>query len=173
MKIILWGMALGLSVVAAGTDIVCKRVPNELIILGIITGAYLWVSGVQSGGILTFLWRLIWPVLLLYILYLLGGLGAGDIKLIGCLSLYLPGTSIIFIMMCSCIIGGLIGFLRCISTGQLLYRCIDFLRHVQGCLSNRQLSAYIPKKTDHLFDLHFAAYIFISAVVCFLKEEII
>lgn len=171
MHIFLWEMALGMLIAAAGTDLVSRRVPNELIILGMITGGYLTVSGVRDGNLLFFLWRLLWPILLLYPLYLIGGLGAGDVKLLGCLSLFLPAEDIIWILMGSFIIGGIVGFLSLIKTGQLFIRCGAFLRHLCTCLSVKKISVYNPKEGKGR-ELHFAVCMLCSAILCFLKEEL-
>jgi prepilin peptidase CpaA len=166
----MWGMALGLLVTAAGTDMVSRRVPNELIALGVITGGYLFVAN-HSGGVFLFLWRLFWPILLLYLLYLIGGLGAGDIKLIGCLGLYLPSKIILWVILYSLFIGGAVGFLQLFQTRQLRYRCSAFLHHIRDCLSYKQISAYDSTLTTR-YDLHFAVEILCGAVLCWLKEGV-
>ena len=80
------GVALVLTFAAVCTDLKTMRVPNGLIVLGVLAGAMLSSMGIRSGGVILFLIRLVLPVVILYPVYLIRGLGAGDIKLIAALS---------------------------------------------------------------------------------------
>ncbi len=58
------------------------RIPNQLIVLGYAASFCLNITAnPTASGITTFIVRALAPVLILLILYILGGLGAGDIKL--------------------------------------------------------------------------------------------
>ncbi len=163
-------MALGLLIAAAGTDMAGRRVPNGLIVLGMITGVYLAAAGFFEGDPAKLLWRFLWPILLLYPLYLIGGIGAGDVKLMGCLSLYLPPAEILWILTGAFLLGGIAGAVSLVKAGRLSCRCKAFLAHLFHCLSVKRISAYYPEEGTKL---HFAVCIFCSAVLCFMKEEIL
>lgn len=167
----MWGMALGLLVAATGTDLVDRHIPNELLMLGAITGGYLFVQN-NEGGLMIFMWRWLWPILLLYLFYLIGGLGAGDVKLIGCLGLYLPGKIILQMILYSFLIGGAFAFLRLIQTRRLYDGCYAFSRHFVNCLSTKQISAYNSKVTAG-YELHFTICILCGALLCMIKEGVL
>ena len=65
----------GIRVAGAGvmTDLLRRRVPNQLVLLGLITGCYLCIcrDGIPMG-ISLFLKDAFWPTLLLFPFYLLG-----------------------------------------------------------------------------------------------------
>ncbi|WP_176761903.1 prepilin peptidase [Pseudobutyrivibrio sp. YE44] len=62
------------------------RIPNQLIGLGYVAGLYLNILQFQTIGIVYFIIKAIWPIILLYLLYQWKGLGAGDIKLFSVMS---------------------------------------------------------------------------------------
>ncbi|WP_243098695.1 prepilin peptidase [Roseburia sp. AM51-8] len=98
------------SCAAVCTDLKTTRVPNGLIVLGILAGVMLSLMGIRSGGVVLFLIRLIWPVALLYPIYLIRGLGAGDIKCFAALSVILGSRLALSVIIYSLIIGAVIGF---------------------------------------------------------------
>ncbi|MCR4695503.1 MAG: prepilin peptidase [Pseudobutyrivibrio sp.] len=72
------GLVLALAVYY---DRKCYRIPNQLIIAAYIV--YLVLDLVEYGavGALIFLANALMPIILLYVLFLMGGMGAGDIKI--------------------------------------------------------------------------------------------
>jgi Flp pilus assembly protein protease CpaA len=62
------------------------KIPNELIILGYAAGLFLNIQNFQMIGVVLFIIKAILPVLILYLLYTLKGLGSGDIKLFSVMS---------------------------------------------------------------------------------------
>ena len=68
--------------IAALYDIRTWKIPNWLILLGLETGIFItvWQNGVRTGSIrvLAGIWI---PIGILYVMFLAGWLGAGDIKL--------------------------------------------------------------------------------------------
>ena len=91
------------------------------------------LMGIRSGGVVLFLIRLIWPVALLYPIYLIRGLGAGDIKCFAVLSVILGSRLALSVIIYSLIIGAVIGLCRWILRGQLkgrMYGMYASLCHV-------------------------------------------
>ena len=72
--------------VAALFDAKSYRIPNELIGLGYVAGLFLNIEQFQVVGIAIFIIKAAWPIALLFLLYKVKGLGAGDIKLFSVLS---------------------------------------------------------------------------------------
>ena len=62
------------------------KIPNELIILGYAAGLCLNIQSFQLIGIYLFIIKALGPVLILYLLYQIKGLGAGDIKMFSVMS---------------------------------------------------------------------------------------
>ncbi len=88
-------MALIVALTGAGIDLKEGRVPNSLILICYLLGLFYQLSVRGAIGILYFLGDAIWPILLLYPVFLIRGLGAGDVKLFSGLSTFLrPGLTI-------------------------------------------------------------------------------
>lgn len=113
-------LLLGLLGVAVASDLRRHRIPNFLVVLGLVLGlasqAYIdGLSGLSSGvlgalvGFGVFL-----P------LYALGGMAAGDVKLMAMVGSFLAPQPALWAAFCSLIAGGLCGFLLVLVRGQVL-----------------------------------------------------
>lgn len=98
---------LGLVVIAAGTDLHTRRISNRLVlgslvlalalqwhVHGVIDGSSRWVLGMLTG------WGLFFP------LYLLRGMGAGDVKLMAAVGAFVEPSVAVQIALLTCVIGG-------------------------------------------------------------------
>ncbi|NLP61713.1 A24 family peptidase [Paraburkholderia sacchari] len=98
---------IALVILAASTDIVSRRIPNLLIMLGLVSalavqialrgalsGSAIWLSGAATG------FALLLPF------YLLRGMAAGDVKLLMMLGAWLGAAATVDIAVNTFIIGG-------------------------------------------------------------------
>jgi prepilin peptidase CpaA len=102
---------LTIASMAVYWDIKNWRIPNWLIGFGMISG-FTW-GAVQSGfrtGLLKSLLGVIVPIVILYFLFLIKALGAGDIKLFAVVGSYI-GTPVITIIFYSFLAGGVISLI--------------------------------------------------------------
>lgn len=105
-------LLLGIIVGSAlGYDFYCKRIPNSIILAGITTACAgaLFVRGLI--GLIVCIGGIIVPFIMLYVPYLVRGLGAGDIKLIcvigGFLGPLYAFRFVLLVLFCGAIIGGM------------------------------------------------------------------
>ena len=94
----------------------CKRrIPNRL--LGMILASGIIISLLREGtkGILYFGCKMTIVVLFLYLLFKIGTLGAGDVKLFGVCAGYFPGDKILYFLFFSLLIAAAVSILK-IST---------------------------------------------------------
>ncbi len=167
VKNITWGFALLLLGLAVYFDLRYMRIPNAVILSGILGAIFLWIQRSDTGGVIEFLIYLMIPVIILYPVYLLGGLGAGDVKLFSALSVIVGWRFCLSIMIYSFIFGASIGILRWIRNGDFLCRMRDFRLDLQNILVYKQNSAcFIGKKEK----LHFTVPIILAFVTCCLRE---
>lgn len=96
-------ITLTLLAAAVFFDLKTTKVPNPLIIAGYITGALLRIRAPEDA--LQCLADILWPIIILYPLFLMRGLGAGDIKLFSVLSILYPFSILIQIMILSLYVG--------------------------------------------------------------------
>lgn len=101
-------MILTLLIAAVYFDLKTDKVPNELIVLGYLIGALTQIHA--PPDVRQFIVSVVWPIALLYPLFLIRGLGAGDIKLFSVLSVFYSPAILMQIMIFSLFIGAAVCF---------------------------------------------------------------
>lgn len=165
-------MASGLLAAAVCTDLICRRVPNHLVMLGMITGCYLCICsyGLQAGGLI-FLKSVVFPFCILFPVYLLGAVGAGDVKLIAALSAMTGGARIGSLILISFLIGALTALARMLLSGQLFYRCRRLAGHWKECILSHNISRYQTIEEPESY-LHFTVCIYLAFLALYFWEVI-
>jgi prepilin peptidase CpaA len=111
---------LGLLGVAVVSDLLRHRIPNMLVLLGLALGL---VSQTYSGGVSglgdSLLGMLICFGFFLP-MYAVGGMAAGDVKLMAMVGSFLPVHYALWAALFSLIAGGVCGFLIVLFRGQLV-----------------------------------------------------
>ena len=92
-------LLLCLLVLAAVEDVRSGKVSNRLIATGLMTGVFVQIYERRVCGVYYFLGNISIPVILLYLLFQMRVLGAGDIKLFSML-----GSLLTFQELCRCLI---------------------------------------------------------------------
>jgi len=112
-------LLLGLLGVAVVSDLLRHRIPNMLVLLGLALGL---VGQIYSGGV-SGLGDSLLGILICFALFLpmyaLGGMAAGDVKLMAMVGSFLPFHFALWAAMFSLIAGGVCGFLIVLFRGQL------------------------------------------------------
>lgn len=105
---------------AVVTDVTSTRISNRLIVCGLICGLVLRSLGQGGTGILIFLINISIPVILLYLLFQLRALGAGDIKLFSVVGAYVMTKDLFTVMLLSFFVGAFLGICKIIYTRFIL-----------------------------------------------------
>lgn len=92
------------------------KISNRLITSGLIWGFALRIMGEGSAGIVHFLVNISIPVILLFLLFQMRALGAGDIKLFSVAGGFLTTRQLLSLMLAAFFTAGVIGI------GKLLYQ---------------------------------------------------
>jgi prepilin peptidase CpaA len=102
-------IAVGIAVVACATDVRSRRIPNFLTFgaaaAGLIYAA--WDGG--TSGLSTAMLGWLAGLLLFLPIFLLGGMGAGDVKLLAALGAWLGPFSVFWIAIYASLAGGVLG----------------------------------------------------------------
>lgn len=111
--------AIVLAVVAAGWDLRTRRIPNVLTFGGALAAvlAHGYAGGLSGAG-----WALAgWMVGVAFFLpfFALGGMGAGDVKLLAALGAWLGPGPAVWLALYSLIAGGVIGLAVALGYGYL------------------------------------------------------
>lgn len=97
---------------ACGYDYRDKRIPNYLVLLAAFLGVgwQSWDAG--FSGALSYLGQAMLVMALLYPFFKIGGLGAGDVKLLGVTAGYLPFGKVLVFLFCSLLIAAMISVVK-------------------------------------------------------------
>ena len=112
-------IALGVSAVACVTDLRTRRIPNSLTLGGAaVACAYaLFFHGVRGAGISALGFGAGLAVFLPF--YALGGLGAGDVKLVACLGAWLGPVPALWTALYAALAGGVMAIVVAVAAGRL------------------------------------------------------
>jgi prepilin peptidase CpaA len=112
-------IALGLAIVACGWDLGTRRIP-QLLTLGGALAAFVFhlASGGWSEAVLSVSgWAL--GLAIFFVPFALGGLGAGDVKLLGALGAWLGPNDVIWLALYAGIAGGALAIVVALTRGYL------------------------------------------------------
>jgi prepilin peptidase CpaA len=135
-----------------------RRIPNQLVFTGMIAGL---VIGMISGGVKGLAWSalgLLAGIGILFVPFAMGGMGAGDVKLLGAIGAILGARGALFSMLYGAIAGGLISVIILARHGRLgpflisilawLARFVGYL--VPGSIGRSLRTIHHTKSSSHL-----------------------
>lgn len=132
---------LAFIICAVYSDLTQTKISNRLIGLGLMVGAVfrIWAEG--GSGILFYIVNISIPVILLYLLFQMRALGAGDIKLFSMIGAFLSTEQLLQVMVLAFCVGAVFGILK------IGYQCIvlriEYGKFTQIHFSTAILVAYI------------------------------
>jgi prepilin peptidase CpaA len=117
MHSIAWWPTLIVLAVATVTDLRSRRIPNWLVFPFMLAGICVagWLHG--WSGILQSISGLALGALLFGILYWLGGMGMGDLKLCAAIGAWIGPTQLLFALVITSIVGGIMALCWAIGGG--------------------------------------------------------
>ena len=113
-------ITLGLAAVACGWDLRTRRIPQVLTLGGALAGFAFhvvssgWDAGVASGAG----WAV--GIALFFVPFALGGLGAGDVKLLGAIGAWLGPMNVIWVGLYAGVAGGVLAIFVALTKGYLI-----------------------------------------------------
>ena len=159
MRVVVTLLLLG---VAVWMDIRVWRISNRLIVCGLAAGFFLQILQHGIWGIGIFIVNVSVPVILLYLLFLMRALGAGDIKLFSVIS-SIWNLKMVCITMAA-------GFFAAavLSLGKLIYQRNLFLRlsifgnYVRQVMNTGKITKYPGESEGKQNFIHFSVAILIG-----------
>jgi prepilin peptidase CpaA len=112
-------IALGVAVAAAGWDVATRRIPNALTFGAALAAfaAHAWTGGWPGAAQALAGWAA--GVALFFPVFALGGMGAGDVKLLGAVGAWLGPLAAVWVALYSGIAGGVLGVIVALCSGYL------------------------------------------------------
>lgn len=156
---------LTLLSIAAVTDIQSLRISNRLIVSGLFLGCFFQIleSGVKGIGV--FLLNVSIPVILLYLLFLIRALGAGDIKLFSMIG-GIWGLQVLCITIAvSFLMAAAMSFCKILYHRNLISRLRVFREYTERVLAYRRLLEYPQDFQGNQHIIHFSIAILVGYAI--------
>jgi prepilin peptidase CpaA len=165
---VIWMLALALVLSAAWMDCRTRKIPNWLTVPALLIGFTVHIMIAGWPGAKTSLEGAGVALGLLLPLVLLRGLGAGDWKLMGALGAFLGPVLLLFVLLGSVLVAGLMGIVQVMRTRRVKETMRNLSVLVRGFLSfglrkNPQISLDNPG----LLKLPFGVAVAAATVICY------
>jgi prepilin peptidase CpaA len=109
-----------LAIAAAAFDLRTRRIPNVLVLLGLIVAVPVqWIAQDGSAGLWQGMEGLATGIAVLLPFYLLRAFGAGDVKLMGALGALAGPSAVLLIALATFVVGGLWSLIVVVHRRQL------------------------------------------------------
>ena len=135
-------IAYGLVFLAVGMDFWRMRISNRLILMGLAVSLVLRVHEEGVVGLLTWTILVSFPVILLYLLFLVRALGAGDIKLFSLIGGFLHMKELIWCISFSFLYAAVFSLLKMIYCGTFFLSMKRVMQYLYHCFSGTKMSYY-------------------------------
>lgn len=134
-----WAVLVPGILLASWIDYSQHRVPNwlnlSLIVAGFCAqGLYFGVSGLAAGG-----WGLLMGFGLLIIPWMMRGMGAGDVKLMAAIGVWIGPALTFYSFALGAVIGAVVGMIMILSSGRLRMACHNMGVIMAKCSSTQTL----------------------------------
>ena len=119
-KILIYLVAIMIAGIACITDLRSRRISNRLVVTGLGIGL---VLNLLLGSWAGLGWSLLGGLLglaLFFPFFALGGMGAGDVKLLACLGAILGPKDLLAVALVGAVIGGVLALIVASMNGRLL-----------------------------------------------------
>ncbi len=137
-----------LLMVACIYDYTRRRIPNVLILMIVASGLGRILISNGVGGIPGFLFRILFMVFILYPLFKIGVLGAGDVKLFGACAGFVCLPKIFLFLFVSLLIAALISFIKMTVQCEWFLSMNRFFRYVQRALEVKKWTYYFEDRVE-------------------------
>lgn len=105
------GLLAGFLLAAVFSDVATRKIPNRLILVGIVTGLLAQAFLPGGDGFLSALKGLLFGFGLFLPLYLLRVMGAGDVKLMAMVGCFTGSPAIFGVVLCALLAGGVLSLM--------------------------------------------------------------
>lgn len=144
-----------------------SRIPNLLLLLMLVAG---WVSAIFNGGmgaVLVFSVRSISVMLLLYPIFKIGALGAGDVKLYGVCAGYLSPGKFLYFLFFSLLIAAVFSLIKMLKERNAAERIAYLCEYMTEVVLSGNIRMYIEdEKERRASGICLAGPIFCSILLC-------
>lgn len=159
MKVILTLLLLSMAV---WMDIRTCRISNRLIVSGLLLGLFIQMEEYGIKGVGIFIINVSIPVVLLYLLFLMRALGAGDIKLFSVISSIWNLKITCIIMMAGFLAAAILSLCKLIYNRNLFSRLCVFWNYIRLVAMSGRIEKYPRESEGKQNFIHFSVAILIG-----------
>lgn len=136
-----------LLLIAVGMDLRSMRISNRLILVGLLLSFIQRVFCNGMGGFLTGIVLISLPVILLYLLFLVGALGAGDIKLFSLIGGFIQLKELMWCIIFAFLFGAIFSLMKMLYLGTFLRSMGHVSRYVRDIFQGER-QVYQPESLE-------------------------
>ncbi len=136
-----------------------------MILFGLIIGLIYRICMEGAAGILTFLIQSILPVILLFLLFRMRALGAGDIKLFSLIGCFCSFEELFYCIAASFVVGAIFSLLKMLADRTLYFRIWRFFHYLYQLCINRQFEPYWADRKEADNIIHFSIAVWFGYLI--------
>lgn len=164
-----WMFAIFFTLLAMIQDIRTFRISNRLILYGIASGFFIHLLQFNLLSILSWFSGLLVPIILLFPLFYIRALGAGDIKLFSVIACFIGPSSCFPIILLSFFSCAFLSLIRLLRKGILISRYHWLFGYILCSLHRKRLVPYSSMQGKENL-IHFSIPIFLSLIILFIRR---
>ncbi len=155
------------------TDLESERISNQLIIFGLVAGIIFQIANHGAIGILVFLGNILFPILILFPLFLIHAFGAGDIKLFAVVSGFVGVSFMPGLIAASFVTAAFYSWLKMVKNRNLCARICYLTSYIKEGIITKKWPAYYKKSEGKKNIVHFSVFILVGYCIKTLGVELI
>jgi Flp pilus assembly protein protease CpaA len=159
------GILIGVFIVAIFTDLKYYRIPNILILIGMVSGLLYSTYRYSYRVIPQSLLCMALVFICFYPFYIIKGLGAGDIKLFMMTACFIRNDSLLNFIMVTMVIGAVISIIKMIVHKESRQRLFYLGRYIKKAVITKSLDEYEIDKNNKKAVIRIAFPAFMSLML--------
>lgn len=133
---------------ACCSDYRYKKIPNYLIAATMVLGIFRRFRQEGAWGVLSYMVEAVLVMCLLYLLFKVGAVGAGDVKLLGVTAGYFPFKKVLVFLFLSLLIAAVVSLVKMVRKRYFLERIGYFLDYLREVVKSGRLKLYLQNEQD-------------------------
>lgn len=153
---------LSVAVIAVILDFATGKVSNKLILIGLLLGLCLrfYQGGLNQVG--NYLLGITVPFLALIVVFLIGGIGAGDIKLFSVIGGFVGAKDVLVCIVAAIFIGAVISIIKILMNKNFFVCFSHIIQFFSGFYQTQKIQVFKKEKSN---TIHFTLPILISVLL--------
>ncbi len=153
-----------IMILAVISDCRTMKIRNRLIVMGLVLGLGFRILYEGPMGIVYFLVNIILPVILLYLLYLMGIIGAGDVKLFSVIGGFVNFKELMACILFSFVAGAVLSAMKMILKRNLITKLSSGVMYLMGILHGK-IEPYKNRQFEKGDVIHFSVAILVGLIL--------